>query len=203
MPAILRVASLVLPAVAAILLPVCVNADGGVVRVRETQGPFIVTIFSPAQVAAGIPTDLTVMVQKSGTAEIVMDATVDVSVSAPSGARIQPGDPFCTSLDGTPSPGMVPGGSSSTFRATPARATNKLLYGLPLILRAPGIWNLRASVRQGAESAFVTCALPVEATSRRLWGLWFCVALPPCLIGLFVLNQGLRRSSVVALHKID
>ena len=173
--------------------PVLARADGGVVRVRATQGPFIVTLFSPAEISAGAPTDVTVMVQKSKTGEIVMDATVDVSIVAPSGAKIHPGDPFCSSPGVSGLPAMETAASSATFRATRAHASNKLLYGLPIILHAPGSWRLNANVRAGGEEVVVGCLLPVAIAPGRASSVWFCIALPFCIIGLFALNQMLRR----------
>ena len=181
------------------LFAVRLMADGGIVRVREAQGPFIVTVFSPAEVAVNIPTDVTVLVQKSGTDEIVMDATVDVSLIAPASLKIRPGDPFCSAPGGLPSMGMGVSGPSGTFRATRAHATNKLLYGLPIVLHAPGDWQLRTSVWRDGQSVAVTCALPVQITSSRISGLWFYLALAPCFIALFVLNQWLRRQAATAL----
>ena len=176
--------------------PALARADGGVVRVRQTQGPFVVTLFSPAEVSAGAPADVTVMVQKSKTGEIVMDATVDVSVVAPAGAKIHPGDPFCSAPGAAGLPPMEAAASSATFRATRAHSSNKLLYGLPIILHAAGNWQLNASIREGGEYAVVGCSLPVAIAAGHGSSFWFCVALPFFVIGLFALNQWLRRRPI-------
>ncbi len=197
----LRCAAFILAALACALAPASVWADGGIVRVRETQGPFVVTVFSPAQVSVGAPTDLTIMVQKSDTGDVMMDATVDVTLTAPDGTKIHSGDPFCSALGVSALPAAGAGDSSAVFRATRASASNRLLYGLPVVLHAPGIWRVHASVRSGAESAVASCSLPVDIASPRFANLWFCLALPPCIIGLFALNQWLRKQSAAALLK--
>jgi hypothetical protein len=173
------------------------RGDGGIVRVRETQGPFIVTIFSPAAVTAGQPTDVTVMVQREKTGELVMNAFVDLTAVAPTGASVRPGDPLCSASGEMLSSGMFSGGIQPTFRATRAHSANKLLYGLFLTMHASGEWQLRVNVREGSDSAVVTCALPAMQPSSRMSSVWFCFAVPPVFVGLFALNQWLRSRSAV------
>ena len=175
------------------LLPLAAMADGGVVRFRETQGPFVVTIFSLPEAANGLPTDVTVMVQRRNSGAIVMDATVDLILVAPAGARLNPGDVLCGLARNLPSPWVpVVLAEPASFRATHAQAVNKLLYGAPLTLRAAGNWQLRARVRQGDEEAHVACVLPVGMPPNKVAALWPCLALPPIAIALFAVNQWLR-----------
>ena len=175
------------------LLPLASMADGGVVRLRETQGPFVVTIFSLPEAANGLPTDVTVMVQRRNSGAIVMDATVDLSLVAPAGARLNPGDVLCGLARNLPSPWVpVVLAEPASFPATHAQAVNKLLYGAPLTLRAAGNWQLRATVRQGDEEAHVACVLPVGMPPNKVAALWPCLALPPIAIALFAVNQWLR-----------
>ncbi len=177
-----------------LLSPTSLRADGGIVRLRETQGPFTVTLFSPSEVATRIPTDLTIMVQNPKTGETIMDALVDVSVSAPTSAKLPPGDPFCSAPGAMPSPSTLTPGASPTFRATRSQAANKLLYGIPIAFHAPGNWQLRVIVRHGSDSAAMSSMLPVETASPRLSGLWLYLLMPPCVIALFILNQWLRAT---------
>lgn len=177
-----------------LLLPLLAHADGGIVRARQSQGAFIVTVFSPADITSSQPTDFSFLVQRRGSGEVVMDATVDVALTPPLNAHIRPGDPFCSPLipgsayllAGGPAPAAV-------FPATRSHAANKLLYGLSMILHAPGTWQLHADIREGDRAANLDCALPVGAPRARLGILWPCLALPPLAILLFILNQWLRR----------
>jgi len=159
---------------AMIFCPSVVKADGGVVRATETQGPFIITIFTPPEISRDLPAEVAVMVQRRATGEVMMDAAVDLSFIPPAGATIQ-------------SNGL------SAIRATRDRSANKLLYGSSAVFPSVGDWQMRASVRQGGENASVSCLLPVGMPARRLAGLWPCLALPPFVIALFVMNQWLRR----------
>src|SRR5262249_36187753 len=153
-----------------------------IVRVRETQGPFIVTVFSPAAIAAGQPSDVTVMVQREKTGEVVMDAIVDMTVMAPAGTSVRPGDPMCSASGQMVPSSVISRGTQPTFRATRAHSGNKLLYGLFLTMHAPGEWQLRVNVRDGTDSAAVTCTLPVIQSTARASSIWFCVAVPPVFI---------------------
>jgi hypothetical protein len=185
-----------LPCLALSLSPLLAHADGGIVRARQTQGAFTVTVFSPAEISAAKPTDLTLLVQHRDTGDVIMDAIVDMTLVPPANAHIRPGDPFCSPLNPIPAYVLAGGPSlAATFPATRARAANKLLYGLSIILHAPGTWQLQATVREGADTAYITCPIPVGVPAARLGILWPSLALPPVAILLFSLNQWLRRRS--------
>ena len=72
------------------------------------------------------------------------------------------------------------------------QSSNKLLYAAPVNLPLVGAWELEALVRHGAESANLTCEIPVGLPARRLGGLAPYVALPLLLAALFAINQWLR-----------
>jgi hypothetical protein len=142
-------------------------------RIRETQGPFTISIFTPPEISRDLPAEVAVMVQKSDTGEVMMDAEVDLSFTPPAGATTQSDEP--------------------SIRTTRANSANKLLYATSIVFPSIGDWHVRASVRQGGENAAVTCALPVGIPPHRLALLWPYLALPPFIIALFVMNQWLRR----------
>src|SRR3974377_1402569 len=60
------------------LFPSLAHADSAVVRAQERQGPFTITIFTPAEVSRGLPSEMTVMVQSRDSGEVVMDADVEL-----------------------------------------------------------------------------------------------------------------------------
>src|SRR6516162_9331729 len=77
------------------LFPFLATADSGIIRTQESQGPFTITIFTPAEVSRGLPTDLTVMVQSRDSGEAVMDADVELGFLPPVGASFNPNDLVC------------------------------------------------------------------------------------------------------------
>jgi len=164
-----------------------------VVRIREAQGPFVVTIFTPAETFAGIPAEVAVMVQQRETGQVLTDAEVDLSFAPPAGAAVQPGEILCapSNAAGLPAP-ATQALAITTLPATHAQAVNKLLAGTSVRLRAVGDWQVRAAVRCGGEEASVTCVLPVRLASSRLAWLWPYLALPPLAMALFAINQWIR-----------
>ncbi|MEO8350143.1 MAG: hypothetical protein ABI680_00340 [Chthoniobacteraceae bacterium] len=178
-----------------LLLPCGAQADGGVVRIRETTGHFIVTVFTPPLIAVSVPADVTVLVQDGATGEAILDASVDLRFTPPPGARLAVDPSLCGPLNNTVVLGIGDTlGSSPAIRATRAHATNKLLYGASVLLPATGDWRVQATVYRGTATS-VGCTLPVAAAPRRIGGLWPYLAFPPVAIGLFALNQRLRRRS--------
>src|SRR3974390_1665939 len=77
------------------LFPFLANADSAVVRAQDRQGPFTITIFSPAEVSRGLRADITVMVQSRDSGEAVMDADVELGFVPPVGASFNPNDVVC------------------------------------------------------------------------------------------------------------
>jgi hypothetical protein len=176
---------------AMIFAPLVAHADSGVVRAKETRGPFVITIFSPAELTRALPADVTVMIQRRETGEVVTDAEVDLRFVPPAGANLSPNEPICCPANNPL--WLPPPGQAASFRAMRARNGNKFLYGASIVLRAVGDWQLHATIRQGGEEGSLTCTLPVTAPPPWLARLWPCLALPPVVIALFALNQWLRR----------
>jgi hypothetical protein len=170
------------------LFPFLAHADSAVVRAQERQGPFTITIFTPAEVSRGLPSDMTVMVQSRDSGEVVMDADVELGFVPPVGASFNANDLVCCSRNGVPA-GLR---GHATFVATHAQAANKLLYGSSVVFGGVGNWQLRATVRHGSEAANAICVLPVSTPPSRLAAVWPCLALPPLAIALFACNQWLR-----------
>jgi len=186
---------------AVILSPVAAKADGLPVRTKQTQGPFIITIFAPPEVSRDLPSDVMLMIQRRDSGEVVMDAAVDLIFVPPAGAKLNPNDVLCGPTRNLPSP--EPTGAPhqpASVRAPRAQVANKLFYGTSVVLRATGFWQLRVTIREGGEEASIICTLPVGIPSHRLRGLWPYLALPPAVIVLFAMNQWLRRRSAYAVH---
>jgi hypothetical protein len=182
----------ILTALVIILMPRVAKGDGGIVQLRETRGPFSVTVFvSPVAVSGGL-TDVSVLVQSQENGDLVLDADVRLCLIPPEGVTTSELDPFCgpalQSVNGT--------AHSLTVRATREQASNKLLYAARLKLDATGNWPLQVDVSHGTDSASFNCVLPVTAPSARLSRLWPYLAFPPIAIAAFALNQKLRKNSL-------
>lgn len=174
-------------------------ADGGVVRLREATGPFLVTVFTtPPAPRAGL-VDVSVLVQSKDTGEIFLDAEVDLLFVPPPGVETAGRERFC-SPDGTQIRAV--GTGDTTPRAIPAtqkHATNKLLYAAKVNLPAAGDWQMRVDVRRGATVAQVNCPLTVTAGGTGFTRVWPFVVTPLLLIGVFICHQRLRRRTLPRL----
>lgn len=142
--------------------------DGGVVRLSERTGDYLVTIFtSPTPLRAG-PIDISVLVQQADGGGVVGDAAVRVSLRSASAAEAI--------------------GSA----ATRAQATNKLLYAALLDLPSAGNWQVDVTIerpdRPPATVAFAFEAAPPLPPWRTYWPYF---ALPPIAMAVYALHQWL------------
>jgi hypothetical protein len=156
--------------VAALILlrPPMARPDGGIVRLRETRGEMVVTVFTPPDPLRAGVTDVSVLVQDLAGAA-VLDAEVTLRFDPPPGS-----------------------GSGFAVRALRSQATNKLLQAAPVDLGQVGEWRLGVSVRRAGQASDLSCPLPIAPATRRVTALWDVLALPPLMIVLFALNQTLR-----------
>ena len=134
--------------VAMAFVPRLAQADGGIVRARETRGPFLITIFTPSEVFTAAPLEVSVMVQDRETNQVVMDAVVELSLTQPNESKKQ------SEIGGHgPMTGHTMRGDSKTMhqpsiiRVPRGQGTNKLLYSTNVVLPLMGDWILHVSVR--------------------------------------------------------
>jgi len=184
------------------LAPRVARADGGIVQLREAQGPFLVTVFVSPQAVEGGVTDVSVLVQERKSGDVVLDADVNLAVAPPPDVSNKESDPLC----GLSSTAVASRLTESTLhsvqvRATREQASNKLLYAAPLNLDVPGDWRLHVTVSQRTDTAEFDCLLPVTRQSRGLAGLWPYLIFPPIVILAFAANQWLRRHSLETGHE--
>ena len=150
-----------------------VLADGGVVRGSNTQSGLVVTLFTaPTPLRTG-DADVSVLVQDAATREAVLDAQVRVRIVA------QHEDAM---------PQIVP--------LSHVAATNKLLQAGTVKLPIPGRYRIVAEVRRGLARAVVVADLTVEPPLPPLLALWPYLALPPLVVGIFLVQQWLRQRSI-------
>ena len=175
-------------------------ADGGVVRFRGAQGPFVVTIFTTPAPTPDNAIDVSLLVQRTNSNDAILDATVDLLVTPPPLLVAKPMEQLC-GLRGIAFLGPMPGQGPAqpSVRATRAQASNKLLYAAPIRFGVPGNWTLDAIVTRGSDSVRVSCVIAVGPPAGRLTELLPYFLLPPLIVILFALNQSLRKKPWLAL----
>ena len=143
--------------------------------VNQSAGPFDITVFTAPTPARIGPVDVSVLVVDRAGQLPLLDADVQVGLR----------------------PAAAPALERSAT-ATHAGATNKLLYGVALDVPSAGSWTLEARVRAGERAATVSCVLEVEAPLGPLVAYWPYLGLPAVAIGVFALQQWIRRSRAPA-----
>src|SRR5262245_10514020 len=103
--------------------PLLIWADGGAVRLSEQHGNYqIAVLTAPAPLRAG-PIDVSVLIQKTGNNEVVMDGQVTIKATRA----------------GYPSQVI-------SHVATAKAATNKLFRAAKFELPKPGLWDVEVSI---------------------------------------------------------
>lgn len=134
------------------------QANGGQVRVSaERAGPYEVTVFtSPVPLRAG-EIDVSVLLQRPGSPEIVEDARIKVVVTTAGGETV------------------------GRFPATREQATNKLYYAAKFPLEQPGRYRIAVEISgpEGSGAVGFEAAVEPAASSAwwRSWWLWGTLAL--------------------------
>jgi len=172
------------------------RADGGVIRLRETQGPFVVTIFTPGDLVQDRTADVSVMVQRRDSSAAVLDATVNLVFSAPTSASLLAtrDEQLCgMARAGLFAPASELNMTRFTAHASRKLASNKLLYAVPIRFGTIGNWRTEACIQHGDNVVKVVCDVPVSPAAHGLVGLVPYVVLPLLTVALFVVNQCLRR----------
>ena len=161
------------------------RGDGGVIRLRETQSPFVITIFTPPEIVKNCPAEISVMVQRQDSSEPMLDATVNLTLTAPASSVGEPAEEVCGPSETAPGGGVFP--------ATRQQASNKLFYTALVEFDAAGEWRMQALIGRGGESVKIGCNIPVAPPPGRLVSLLPYLLIPPMMVALFAVNQGLRR----------
>ena len=171
-------------------------ADGGAVQLHATAPPFVVTVFTdPPQCRAG-QVDLSALVQeKNGP---VLDAEVVASLSALEPAKASPTaawlPPACAST------------AVTDLRDVPlqiSRGTNRLFYSALIQIPYDGRWQLKVSIRRGADHATLQGVLDVDRPLPPVTAYWQWFLLPFLAIGGFVLQQHIRKPRKQESAKTD
>lgn len=170
------------------------RADGGVVRLREAKGPFLVTIFTAGDPVQDGPGDVSVLVQRRDSGDAILDASVELVFKAPAPSAAEPDGQLCGASEAwLPSRSSKPDPAQLTVPACRRLASNKLLYAAPIRFGIAGNWQLEALIKHRSDAVRFACGVPVGPPPRGLLLLVPYLAVPPLFVTLFVLNQYLRR----------
>lgn len=151
----------------------CLWAHGGVLLLHERAGQFLVSLFSAdAPLRAGAQ-NFTVLVQDAADASPVLDRQVTLTFRQPGGPEIK-----------------IP--------ATAGLAANHLLYAAPAQL-STGSWQVVITIRSpGGAVVAAHGALTILPPQPPLAAYWPYFAVPPIVVGLFILNRWLKLRSKAA-----
>ena len=146
------------------------RADGGVVMCQRTSAPFTITLFSTETPLRPGPADLSVLLEQPDGRSPILDAQVFIELEHEAGMIIR-------------------------AEATRSQARNKLLYCSLINLPAAGHWKIRLHISRSNTRAEMLSDLVVAAPQPVFLSHWELIAVPPIIIILFILNQGLRRKA--------
>jgi hypothetical protein len=146
------------------------HADGGRLQMRQTAGPFVVSLFTTPEALAVGPADLSVMVEEQGSSTVLLDADVAVTLT--------PEDE---------------GWAPVAAHLSHAHATNRLLEDAVVQLPHAGRWRAVLRVSEAGREASVATDLTVASYSARRGTAWLFAALPVGAIALFVWVQVAKR----------
>jgi hypothetical protein len=165
-----------------ILLPLIVSlvfyvpqllwADGGAVRLSEQRGDYQITVLTaPTPLRAG-PIDVSVLVQKAGNNELLMDGQVTIK----------------TVLRDYPSQVI-------SHVATTDSATNKLFRAAEFELPKPGSWDVEVSIDGPLGDAKVGFEMEAAEPLPKWLAMWPWFSWPALVIILFGANQLVIKST--------
>jgi hypothetical protein len=144
-----------------------VRADGGRMRLKQTSGPFAVTVFTTPEPLAVGPGDVSVLVQDAATGAVLLDADVAVRVRAP--------------------------GASVFVERTASRGTNRLLRAAAVAFDAPGRWDYEVVVRRSPARGEIRGTIDVAPAISRWRTAWPFLAVPLIAVALFLAGARRRR----------
>jgi hypothetical protein len=144
-------------------------ADGGTLQFRKEAGELVITLFTaPGPLSVG-PVDISLLLQDRNGLDPVLNADVFLELSE---------DVSSIELEAHP---------------TRAKATNKLLYAVPVIFAKPGKWRIAVKVTANGQRTNATGTLAIAPAPHRSASYAGYFAFPPVMILLFAVREGLIR----------
>jgi hypothetical protein len=144
-----------------LLLAGAAFADGGVLRLSQASGAFVISVFTAPEPLRSGRAEVSVLVQSRDT--VVLDAAVELRLRAPEGTE-------------------------QTI-ATARQAMNQLLHSGFVELNRPGRWRLTVTVRRAGAFAIVSSDLDVGSAPPGVTAHWTPLTLPALCILLFVVRE--------------
>ncbi len=155
-------------ALSLVALATTARAGQGTVQFVQTDGPFVVTVFTaPSPLRAG-PVDVSVMAQNRLDQRPVLDGQVLVELQSKNGVVVR-------------------------AEALRGQAENDLLYAALINVPESGRWVLNVTINREHELAKISGSITVDSARGCWFSNWRSLALPSIVIVLFVLNQWLKR----------
>jgi cytochrome c oxidase assembly factor CtaG len=152
--------------------------DDQVLRLHQQSGPLTISVYGPAGDLPVGPATFAVLVQDSGSQEVILGSDVEASLQ-----KVDEEDP-------APQP----------MRALPA-AENKLLLSAEMPLPSPGRWVLEVTVRQASGTATVSMPVKVVQAAAGLpvpRSFMLILALATALSGFYAWRRRTRASAGLA-----
>ena len=146
-----------------------VRADGGRMRLKQTSGPFAVTVFTTPEPLAVGPGDVSVLVQDAATGECVAQARVTLHLTARGSGQVL------------------------EYPATSGAASNKLFHEAVFELPEAGWWEVEVSVDGPHGPARARFEVEAGAAPPRWQELWPWFGWPAVAVALFGLHRALAR----------
>jgi hypothetical protein len=178
--------------------PLVLRADGGAVLLRQSQGPFTVTVYTPAEVMADSSSDLTVLVQNRETAGVILDADVILQLAPPPNSIIDPRREYC-GLENNVS--VAEGSSIATgpylVHTVLGSVAARFLYAASVAFPKAGNWSLEVLVSRNGQTTDIPSSLVVKTPGSRIASIGPYLSVPPVMIALFLVNLWLREYRVV------
>ncbi len=87
------------------------------------------------------------------------------------------------------------GGSVTEIKIRPSRerAQNRLLYAAPVTLAESGMWHLALTILRNGERTDAAGTIEVAPAPEMAASYWSYIALPPFMVGIFVVRKRLIR----------
>ena len=156
-------------------------ADGGAILQRSTVNGLDVTIFAaPSPLRAG-PVDFSVLVQKAGGTDPILDAEVTMAWSAAPDA-FPAWMPPCCSME-----------KSDKMTALRGHSKNRMLYSAMVPVRSAGPSKLLVRIDWNDTTSSVPVQLIAAPPRPPALAYWPWLAFPPVMILGFALNQRLKN----------
>jgi hypothetical protein len=148
------------------------HADGGRLRLQQSSGELVITLFTAPEPLVTGNADFSVMVQDRATQQLLPDARITLELHSPSGGV-------------------------DVFHLSKGGATNKMLQAASVSLPSAGDWSAVLNVQSGPERAHISTAFHVAQNHSRRHIVLTLVMLPFVVILLACVHQYQRRKQAV------